>query len=118
MSNLYFIRHANASAGEENYDKLSYLGIRQADCLSKFLISENIHANYIFTGSLLRHRETIQPYLDFLNQSNHTYELIESKSLNEFSTELWNSYAKHLSKIEPEILKLVNLLKKYRERKQ
>jgi len=34
MSDLYLIRHGQASFGKDNYDRLSPLGIRQARILS------------------------------------------------------------------------------------
>ena len=37
MSEIYFIRHGQASFGEENYDRLSPRGIKQAQCLAKRL---------------------------------------------------------------------------------
>ena len=37
MSEIYFIRHGQASFGEENYDRLSDLGVKQAKYLARHL---------------------------------------------------------------------------------
>jgi broad specificity phosphatase PhoE len=37
MSEIYLIRHGQASFGSDNYDRLSPLGVRQAQCLAKHL---------------------------------------------------------------------------------
>jgi len=37
MNEIYFIRHGQASFGEENYDRLSDLGVKQAKHLARHL---------------------------------------------------------------------------------
>lgn len=61
MSEIYFIRHAQASFGADNYDQLSRKGIRQADVLAHFLNAQGIHFDAIYSGTMRRHRQTAEP---------------------------------------------------------
>lgn len=58
MSELYLIRHAQASFGSENYDKLSELGHQQSRHLGEYFSDRNIHFDRVITGDMVRHRET------------------------------------------------------------
>ncbi|MFT7587842.1 MAG: broad specificity phosphatase PhoE [Limisphaerales bacterium] len=58
MSQIYFIRHGQASAGEANYDKLSTKGEEQSSILGQFLSSKGIQFDKIFTGPLERQVNT------------------------------------------------------------
>lgn len=61
MSEIYFIRHAQASFGADNYDQLSRNGIRQAEVLARFLEKQGIHFDAIYSGTMRRHKETAEP---------------------------------------------------------
>jgi len=54
MANIYLIRHAQASFGTENYDRLSVLGCRQAEVLGQYLRECEIHFDAIYSGDLER----------------------------------------------------------------
>lgn len=58
MSKLYFFRHAQASYGAQNYDKLSEHGIQQSKELGKYLVHKNITFDKIFSGPLERQKHT------------------------------------------------------------
>jgi len=60
MSELFLIRHAQASFGSENYDKLSELGHHQSSLLGEYFKQRNISFDHAVTGNMLRHRETAQ----------------------------------------------------------
>lgn len=61
MSEIYFIRHGQASFGADNYDQLSQIGIHQADVLARFLDENGIHFNAIYSGTMRRHKDTAAP---------------------------------------------------------
>ncbi len=62
MGTLYLVRHGQASFGEDDYDRLSPLGHRQARRLGEYLrerfAREGIGIDTVLMGSLKRHRET------------------------------------------------------------
>jgi broad specificity phosphatase PhoE len=58
MANIYLIRHAQASFGTKNYDRLSALGCRQAEVLGRYLRDCEIHFDAIYSGDLERQVKT------------------------------------------------------------
>lgn len=60
MATIYLIRHGQASFGAEDYDKLSELGCRQAQVAGEYLRDCNITFDAVYSGNLLRQRETAQ----------------------------------------------------------
>ena len=62
MGTLYLVRHGQASFGEDDYDRLSPLGHRQAERLGQYLRPrferEGVQIDTVLIGSLRRHRET------------------------------------------------------------
>ncbi len=64
MSEIYFIRHGQASFGEENYDRLSALGVRQAKHLAKHLAKTGKLFDAVYQGELERQQNTA---LEFIN---------------------------------------------------
>jgi broad specificity phosphatase PhoE len=55
---LYLVRHAQGSFGTHDYDRLSSLGVRQAQQAGQYLRAMAGPAARIVSGSLVRHRET------------------------------------------------------------
>ena len=60
MSALVFVRHAQASFFEKDYDRLSALGETQARCLGEFWTRQNIHFDEVYIGPRVRHRRTAE----------------------------------------------------------
>ena len=60
MGTLYLVRHGQASFGEDDYDRLSPLGHRQAQQLGRYLgerfAREGVQIETVLMGSLRRHR--------------------------------------------------------------
>jgi broad specificity phosphatase PhoE len=59
MSELYLVRHAQASFGKADYDRLSALGHQQATWLGEFFKFRNIRFDRIICGDMVRHHETL-----------------------------------------------------------
>ena len=66
MAELYLIRHAQASFGAANYDKLSPLGHEQSRELGRALKARGVAPTAFFVGDMVRHRETLDGILDGL----------------------------------------------------
>ena len=58
MSELYLVRHAQASFGTADYDRLSELGYRQARWLGEYFRARELGFDRIVCGDMTRHRET------------------------------------------------------------
>ena len=59
MAELYLVRHAQASFGTDDYDRLSDLGHRQSRWLGEYLAERGLSFDRTITGTLRRHRETL-----------------------------------------------------------
>lgn len=64
MSDIYMIRHAQASFLSENYDRLSGLGCLQSRILGEYLSQIGISFDAIYSGSLERQRHTAERVLE------------------------------------------------------
>lgn len=60
MSRLLVVRHAQASAGTGDYDRLSELGYRQARVLGEQWASEGLVPDSVYIGPCRRHRQTAE----------------------------------------------------------
>jgi broad specificity phosphatase PhoE len=60
MAELYLVRHAQASFGSENYDKLSQLGHQQSQLLGDYFSQRKVVFDRVITGNMVRHKETAQ----------------------------------------------------------
>lgn len=63
MSELILVRHGQASFGAESYDKLSDKGVEQVKFLSQHWQALGERFDHIYSGTLLRQRETAQELL-------------------------------------------------------
>ncbi len=59
MAELLVVRHAQASFGADNYDKLSDLGHRQSELLGAYLRATGWVPDRLVTGTLVRQKETL-----------------------------------------------------------
>ena len=64
MSDIYMIRHGQASFSSENYDRLSRLGCLQSEILGEYLSHIGIFFDAIYSGSLERQRHTAERVLE------------------------------------------------------
>lgn len=58
MSNLFVVRHGQASFFAENYDQLSPIGQEQARLLGEYWAQRKVSFDQVFTGPCIRHTET------------------------------------------------------------
>lgn len=69
MSELYLIRHGQASFGSANYDRLSDLGYQQSVWLGEYFRERDIHPDRLLLGSLERHRQTAEGICEGLGRT-------------------------------------------------
>jgi broad specificity phosphatase PhoE len=63
MSTIYFIRHGQASATEDDYDRLSELGRRQSRLLGEYLQARGLRFDAAVSGTLTRQKDTAREAL-------------------------------------------------------
>ena len=63
MSELFVVRHGQASFGAENYDQISALGLQQSVWLGEYFKARNTNFSQLWLGDLLRHQQTAQGIL-------------------------------------------------------
>lgn len=69
MPVIYLIRHGQASLYSDDYDQLSEIGRKQSLILGKQLASRGIAPETIETGTLNRHRQTMEGCLEGMQQT-------------------------------------------------
>ena len=83
MSELIFVRHGQASFGQKSYDKLSERGIEQVKILARHWQDMGEQFDCIYSGTLLRQRESAQELLSLVR--GEPDKSIENPSLNEYN---------------------------------
>lgn len=78
------VRHAQASFGTNDYDRLSLLGMKQAVCLGQHLKATHPKFEAVYLGGLNRHRQTLEGIMDSGVNAEETYIRDE---LNEYDAE-------------------------------
>ena len=69
MSEIYFIRHGQASFGSENYDNLSELGHQQSKILGNYLKETGVEFDRVVTGTLNRQQQTCENIIKVMELS-------------------------------------------------
>lgn len=83
MAELYLVRHAQASFHSSDYDCLSELGERQSRWLGEYFASRGIGFDVLVTGTLRRHRQTLEGILRGMDRDAGS-EAIEQPGLDEY----------------------------------
>ena len=84
MGTLYLVRHGQASFGAADYDQLSDLGQRQSRRLGEYFRSRGLQFEQVLTGTLKRHRQTLQGICEGAGLQAKALEL---PGLNEYDSE-------------------------------
>lgn len=83
MSELILVRHGQASFGAESYDKLSDKGIEQVKILSQHWQALGERFDCIYSGTLLRQRETAHELLPLVD--GEPTESVQLPGFNEYN---------------------------------
>ena len=83
MSNLYLVRHGQASFGAEDYDNLSELGHKQAVRLGEYFKQKDLQFDAVLTGTLRRHMQT---WTGIAQGAGLTHEPLQWPGLNEYDS--------------------------------
>lgn len=85
MPELILVRHAQASFGTGDYDRLSELGHRQARWLGEYFRDHERDFDHILSGDMVRHRETVAGIVSGLGSAANNPET--NPAWNEFDFE-------------------------------
>jgi broad specificity phosphatase PhoE len=85
MSQIYLVRHGQASFGSRDYDQLSPLGVTQAELLGQWLAASGLQPGHIYHGNMKRHRQTVDACLStWLGEGASRVVPMEESAFNEF----------------------------------
>lgn len=99
MASLFLIRHAQASFGADDYDRLSPLGMEQARVAGGFLSVTPERVTRIITGPLRRQRETAAEIAAKLREARGSAPDIENEpNLDELGID------EHIARIAPSLV--------------
>ena len=85
MSIIHLVRHAQASFGSENYDRLSELGWQQARWLGEYYAARELRFARVMAGSLVRQQDTVRQVLETMGTDPGV--IVTHAGLNEYSGE-------------------------------
>ena len=93
MSDIYLIRHGQASFGEDNYDKLSPTGVRQAEILARHLAKAGKLFDAVYCGEMERQQKTAHEVIRYFSDSKLAIPRpIVSAAFNEYdSFSVWQA---------------------------
>ena len=105
MSEIYFMRHGQASFGEDNYDRLSPLGVRQAQCLAKHLARTGKSFDAVYYGEMERQQNTAREFLNHYSSMGLAITPpVVSMAFNEYdSFTVWQALIPEMLEDEPSI---------------
>lgn len=84
MSEIYFIRHAQASFKNDNYDQLSPLGIRQAQVLGEYFRRLGLRFDSVYAGAMKRQIDTAKEVLSRMPGDHSRLKLRRESAFNEY----------------------------------
>jgi len=84
MSLFHLVRHGQASAGTDNYDRLSPIGQEQSLVLGSWWLSHGFSPQNVYHGTLERQRDTAALALQALTDNAQIAPMVEHPGLNEY----------------------------------
>lgn len=87
MSELYMIRHGQASFGEENYDRLSPLGVMQAEIIARHWVRIGRKIDAIYVGGMKRQIDTAGALVSVYKETQMSVpEIISDEAFDEYDS--------------------------------
>jgi broad specificity phosphatase PhoE len=110
MSDIYLIRHGQASFGQENYDRLSSLGVRQAKRVGQHLAALGRSFDAIYSGRLIRQKKTAQALVaEYARAGCKVPALTVLAAFDEYdSTAVWDSQIRQMVAEDPAVAETLN----------
>jgi len=116
MSLIYFVRHAQASFGHDEYDRLSDLGAHQARILGDSFAQRDLKFDAVYSGTMNRQIHTAQTVLSRLSAGRSDPEVKVFAEFDEYdSSAIIQFQMAELIQEDPSLSKAVERL--YRDRR-
>lgn len=112
MSNLLLVRHGQARLFTDDYDRLSDLGLSQAEALGRFWLARDIRPDEVFAGPLTRQQQTANRVGEVFVESGESWPMLqEVAGLNEYpAQEITESLVTALRTVDPSLDQLASAL--------
>ena len=81
MTEIYLVRHGQASFGKKVYDNLSEIGLEQGFLLGKYFKKINVNFDQAYVGTL---RRQVQTFEQIKKSFNSSLNCEQSSLLNEY----------------------------------
>jgi broad specificity phosphatase PhoE len=107
MSEIYLVRHGQASFGEDNYDRLSPIGVKQARILARHLAKTVHFFDAIYYGEMERQQKTAQEFINYcIEKKLAVPEPIIADAFNEYdSFSVWQELLPEMLEGDPLLAK-------------
>lgn len=111
MSEIYFIRHGQASFGSENYDRLSPKGVSQARIVGQHLAGLEVKFDALYSGEMDRQKQTAKQVMEAYEETEICLPDPEiDPAWDEVdSTRIWDAQVGMMVRDEPGLLDELNL---------
>ncbi len=105
MSEIYFVRHGQASFGSDDYDRLSPLGVRQASILARFLAQTGKTFDAVYCGEMERQQKTADALLNHYRENQLAVPRLQiDDSFNEYdSVAVWEALVPEMTAEQPSL---------------
>ncbi len=104
MGSLFLIRHGQASFGEDDYDRISDLGIRQSFILGDYFRKSGTSFEAVYSGTLRRHIATAES-ITLKAGADVFPEAVLNPCFNEFDAEgIFSGYLPILAERDPDLV--------------
>ena len=105
MSEIYFVRHGQASFGTDDYDRLSSLGVRQAKILAHFLAKTGKVFDAVYCGEMVRQQKTAQEIINYYHEKQLAVPRPQTnKAFNEYdSFAVWEALIPEMTAERPSV---------------
>jgi broad specificity phosphatase PhoE len=110
MSEIYMIRHGQASFGQENYDRLSALGVRQAKRVGRHLAELGRSFDALYSGRLTRQKKTAEALMaEYARAGLRIPAPAVLAAFDEYdSTAVWESQIRQMVAKDPAVAETLN----------
>ena len=105
MSEIYFVRHGQASFGSDDYDRLSPLGVRQAEILARYFAQTGKTFDAIYCGKMERQQKTAEALLNHSGENQLSVPRLQiDESFNEYdSFAVWEALIPEMTAEQPSL---------------
>lgn len=105
MSEIYFIRHGQASFGTDDYDRLSAVGVRQAKILAHYLAQTGRIFDAVYCGRMKRQQKTAEEFINHYRGNQLSVPQLQiDESFNEYdSLSVWEALIPEMTTEQPSI---------------